>query len=226
MLRVVNDELVVDKKGIYSIEKFLIARRLMYWQVYLHKTVLVAENMLVKTLKRAKYLSAAGENLFASPALSAFLKSYPTHQDIKKNPGNFLEIFSQLDDNDIFSALKVWQNHSDPVLAMLSDGLLNRRLFRIEIRKNPFNPELVNNLRKKLAADKGWDLAFTEYIIFEDEVSNSAYNEAHEQVRLWDNTGNLVELSEASDIINPSTFSQADNKYFLCYPKWLRPDVQ
>ena len=97
---------------------------------------------------------------------------------------------------------------------------------RIEIRKSPFKPDEISRLRKKLLDEKGWDPDFAEYLVFNDVVSNSAYNEVHEQVKLWDNSGKLVELSEASDIINPATFSQADNKYFLCYPKWLIPDVQ
>jgi HD superfamily phosphohydrolase len=198
----------------------------MYWQVYLHKTVLVAENMLMKILKRAKYLSAQGEILFASPALSAFLRPGMKSLDPELDPPGFLNSFSQLDDNDIFSALKVWQHQNDPVLAMLSEGLLNRKLLRIEIQKTPFETDLVYDLRTKLANKLGWDLQFTDYLVFSDMVSNSAYNEAQEQVKLWDNSGKLVELSEASDIINPETFSQADNKYFLCYPKWLTADLQ
>ena len=223
MLRVVNDELVVDRKGIYSIEKFLIARRLMYWQVYFHKTVIVAENMLVRILRRAKQLTGNGVKLFASPALGTFLESGQNIPSPETDTYDFLEVFSRLDDNDIFSALKVWQNNEDPVLAMLSDGLLNRKLLKIEFKREAFTEEILLGLKKKLMKKLGWEEDAADYLVFSDMVSNSAYNEADDQVRLWDNSGKLVELSDASDIISPEIFSQADNKYFLCCPKWLGP---
>lgn len=226
MLRVINDELVVDRKGIYSIEKFLIARRLMYWQVYFHKTVIVAESMLVRTFKRAKQLTDSGETLFATPALETFLNSNQNLLSVENNPLEFLEVFSQLDDNDILSALKVWQNHKDPVLALLSEGLLNRKLLGIQIQRSPFSEEKINALKSKLIRKLGWEPEFGDFLVFSDMVSNSAYNELNDQVRLWDNSGRLIELSEASDIINPAIFSQADNKYFLCCPKWLKTEVQ
>ena len=147
MLRVINDELVVDRKGIYSIEKFLIARRLMYWQVYFHKTVIISESMLVRVFRRARYLTDHGEKLFASPALQVFLESGGNAQIRDDNALEFLEIFSQLDDNDIFSALKVWQYHKDPVLAMLSEGLLNRKLLKIEIQRQPFSHDKIKLIK-------------------------------------------------------------------------------
>ncbi len=222
MLRVVNDQLVVDRKGIYSIEKFLISRRLMYWQVYLHKTVVVAEKMLVKAFKRAKYLSESGEHLFATPALQAFLQMGNHLLNIEENPLGFIEVFSELDDNDILSALKVWKDHPDPVLAMLSDGLLNRKLLGVEIQQKPFDEDKVEGLKEKMIRKLGWDQESVDYLVFTGTLSNSAYNEVDDEVRLWDNSGKLIDLSEASDIINPAILSQADNKYFLCCPKWLR----
>lgn len=221
MLRVVDDQLVVDRKGIYSIEKYLISRRLMYWQVYLHKTVVVAENMLVKTFKRAKQLSDSGDSLFATPALQAFLQTSNQLLNIKENPLEFIEIFSELDDNDILSALKVWKDHDDPVLAMLADGLLNRNLLGIEIQQRPFDDNKVHDLKKKLIKKLAWDHESADYLIFTGMLSNSAYNEEDDQVKLWDNSGKLIDLSEASDIINPAILSKADNKYFLCCPKWI-----
>ncbi len=221
MLRVVNDELVVDRKGIYSIENFLIARRLMYWQVYLHKTVIVAEKMLVKTFERAKLLTQSGHRLFATPALDACLNMDPKNMKVSLSSMEFLEVFSQLDDNDILSALKVWQNHSDPVLAMLSEGLLNRKLLRIEIQRSPFSKDRIEAIKTEVRKKMGWDGGFTDYLVFGGMVSNSAYNDEYDQVRLWDNSGKLIEFTEASDIINPAILSQADNKYFLCYPKWV-----
>ncbi len=226
MLRVVDDQLVVDRKGIYSIEKFLISRRLMYWQVYLHKTVIVAENMLVKTLMRARELTKNGENLFATPALSTFLQVGQKGLNVKKEPLQFIEVFSQLDDNDILSALKVWKDHSDPVLAILSESLLNRSLLRIEIQRSPFNEERIDNLKQRVKKKLAWDMEFVNYLVFTGMVSNSAYNEADDQVKFWDNSGRLIDLTEASDIINPSMLSRANNKYFLCCPKWLEHDEQ
>ena len=226
MLRVVDDELVVDHKGIYSIENFLIARRLMYWQVYLHKTVLAAEKMLVKTFDRAKLLTRSGDKLFATPALETFLQSGQNVKNGEISPLQFIEVFSQLDDNDIFSALKVWQYHPDPVLSMLAEGLLNRNLLRIEIQRTPFKPEIIEKIKMKVIRKLGWNHELADYLVFEDVVSNNAYNDDDDQVRLWDNSDKLIELSEASDIINPAILSQADNKYFLCYPKWVNPDIQ
>ena len=221
MLRVVDDHLVVDRKGIYSIEKFLIARRLMYWQVYLHKTVIIAEKMLVKTFERAKYLVRGGESLFATPAMEVYLKTGKRTMDAAVDQLNFVQVFSELDDNDILSALKVWKDHNDPVLVILSEGLLNRRLLRIEIQRVPFDEDIIELYLKKVMNKMGWERELAEYLVFTDMVSNSAYNEADDQVLFWDNSGQLIEFSEASDIINPAILSQADNKYFLCYPKWL-----
>lgn len=226
MLRVIDDELVVDRKGIYSIEKFLIARRLMYWQVYFHKTVLVAERMLVKTFERAKQLTKSGEKLFATPSLATFLQSKAVLYSEDMSSLKFIDVFSQLDDNDIFSALKVWQYNTDPVLSMLADGLLNRKLLRIEIQRKPFSGEKIDKLKKAVVRKLGWDMDLADYLVFEEGVSNNAYNEDDDQVRLWDKSGRLIKLSDASDIIDPAILSQADNKYFLCYPKWIDPDMQ
>jgi len=226
MLRVIDDQLVVDRKGIYSIEKFLISRRLMYWQVYFHKTVIVAENMLVRTLKRARELTENGENLFATPALSIFLQAGQKGLNMKEEPLQFIEVFSELDDNDILSALKVWKDHSDPVLAILSESLLNRRLLRIEIQRSPFSEERINDLKQKVREKLAWDMESVNYLVFTGMVSNSAYNEVDDQVKFWDNSGRLIDLTEASDIINPAMLSRADNKYFLCCPKWLEHNAQ
>ena len=222
MLRVIDDQLVVDRKGIYSIENFLIARRLMYWQVYLHKTVIIAERMLVKAFERAKYLSGRGDKVFATPALEVYL-TMNDNDNSGMNPLEFIEVFSELDDNDILSALKVWKNHQDPVLSFLSEGLLNRKLLRIEIQRTPFDKNVIEALRRTVVKKMGWDSGLADYLVFTDMVSNSAYNEQHDQVSFWDNSGKLIEFSEASDIINPAILSQADNKYFLCYPKWANP---
>lgn len=220
MLRVVDDELVVDRKGIYSIEKFLIARRLMYWQVYLHKTVTSAEQMLIRTLERARELGEAGEPILASPVLSEFLFQGKMNPNQKKSTRDFLDSFAQLDDNDVFSALKSWARHEDPVLAKLAYGMLNRRLPAIRIQDAPFDPELVDRLQVLVSKKEGISKAEARYHVFTDVISNSAYNSENEQVMLWENPGRLVELSQASDMINYSMLSQAKEKFFICFPKW------
>lgn len=220
MLRVVDDELVVDRKGIYSIEKFLIARRLMYWQVYLHKTVTSAEQMLIKTLKRAKQLSAAGEQVLGSPVLTEFLLDGDLSIHNLESKTHFLNSFAKLDDSDVFSALKSWVGHKDPILANLAYGMLNRKLPAIRIQNEPFDQELVDDLRKKVCEKEGISLEDSDYYVFTDMISNSAYNKENDQVMLWENPGRLVELSKASDMINYSMLSKANNKYFICFPKW------
>lgn len=226
MLRVVDDELVVDRKGIYSIEKFLIARRLMYWQVYLHKTVTSAEQMLIKTLERARQLSEAGEQVLAPPVLSEFLLNGKRNPEKMNSSREFLDAFSKLDDNDIFSALKSWTDHKDPVLAVLADGMLNRRLPAIRIQNEPFDPELVQRMQKTVSRKMGISLDDAKYLAFTSTISNSAYNEDNEQVMLWENPGRLVELSKASDMINYSMLSKANNKYFICFPKWATGEFE
>ena len=218
MLRVIDDQLVVDRKGIYSIEKFLISRRLMYWQVYLHKTVIVAEQMLVKTLKRARELAEAGEKVTASPALAIFLFSGAS-KFVLSDTKSFLDAFAQLDDTDVFSSLKAWTNCNDPVLSFLSAGILNRKLLAIRVQDTPFLPEQVEGLKKLVMRKENLARSLIDYMVFSDNISNSAYNEESDQVMLYDNSGKLIELSEASDIISPKFLSKADNKFFLCFPK-------
>lgn len=226
MLRVVDDELVVDRKGIYSIEKFLIARRLMYWQVYLHKTVIAAEKMLIKTLERARQLGEAGEHVFAPPVLSEFLFKGKMNPRKMNSSKEFLDAFAKLDDNDIFSALKSWIDHKDPVLAGLADGMLNRKLPAIRIQSEPFDPEQVRSLQKVVSRKEGISLEDSKYLVYTSTISNSAYNEDNEQVMLWENPGRLVELSKASDMINYSMLSKAKNKYFICFPKWATGEFE
>jgi len=150
MLNVLDDQLVVDEKGIYSIEKFLIARRLMYWQVYLHRTVVSSEQLLLLLLKRAQFLTGEGAQLFATPALTYFLENEPGKYD-PSNKKKFLEQFVALDDNDILASAKVWCSHRDRVLSMLSKGLVNRALFSVELDDQPYPDELVHSMRKKVA---------------------------------------------------------------------------
>ncbi|MFA7410422.1 MAG: HD domain-containing protein [Bacteroidales bacterium] len=221
MLRVVNDQLVVDRKGIYSIEKFLISRRLMYWQVYLHKTVVAAEQMLVHSLKRARELALNGEKIFATPALSEFLLPGKLSENPLSDTNRLLECYAQLDDNDIFTVLKAWSNHPDKILSMLSAGLLNRKLLAIRITKTPSDPNLLESMRKTLVRHHGFSPEEAKYLVFADRVSNSAYTGDDDQIFFYDNSGQLLSLSETSDIVNVPLLSTSDSKYFICYPKWL-----
>lgn len=219
MLRVLDDQLVVDHKGIYSIEKFLISRRLMYWQVYLHKTVLAAELMLIETLKRARELASDGEKLFATPALKAFLYPGPLADNPLRDPLVLLDTFSQLDDNDIFSALKVWSDHPDRILSLLSAGLVNRQLFGIRIERRNFEESEVQEVASRLSAQLGVSHELASRLVLTDQVSNNTYQEGEEEILFYDNKGQTHLLSESSDIINVPLLSRSDQKYYLCHPK-------
>lgn len=220
MLQVVKGELVVEAKGIYSIEKFLIARRLMYWQVYLHKTVLSAEKLLVNILKRAKELSAQGEVLFASPALSLFLQNNYSKKDFDKQPG-LLKQFILLDDYDIMGAVKVWMEHPDKVLSMLCSNLINRHLFKIELQNKPIakahHAAILDKVMKKYKLTK----KEAGYFVFAESVNNSAYNASELKINILFNDGTLMDVAKASDQLNIKTLSKKVTKYFICYPKGL-----
>lgn len=220
MLNVVNGELVVESKGIYSVEKFLIARRLMYWQVYLHKTVLSAEKLLVNILKRAKELSLKGEDLFASPALSLFLKNNFNKKDFYSN-SELLYQFTLLDDYDIMGSVKVWTSHPDKVLALLCDNMINRHLYKIELQNTAFNKKYKDVLLKN--AMKKYELSEKEaaYFVFSEQVNNSAYNSNKVQINILFSNGKLMDVAEASDQLNIKMLSKKVTKHFICYPKNL-----
>lgn len=212
MLNVLNDQLVVDEKGIYSIEKFLIARRLMYWQVYLHRTVVASEQILILMLKRARDLSKRGERLFATPALSYFLQ---------EEPALSTEQFARLDDDDIMASAKVWCNNSDRVLSMLSNGLVNRKLFSVELNSQPFHAERVTNIRKQVMEKISLSPRETEYLVVSDSISNYAYSNMDDRITIMDKQGAARDIAEASDILNISVLSKTVRKYFLCYPRFI-----
>lgn len=220
MLNVANNQLVVEQKGIYSIEKFLIARRLMYWQVYLHKTVVSAEQMLIKTLKRAKYLSSKGADLFATPALSHFLKN-SINQITFEEKADHLYYFSQLDDTDILASLKVWANHEDAILSMLCRGIMSRNLNRVEMSNEVPSEYYISELRTLAMAKYKLSEAETEYIIYSQTVSNSAYQvgEGHIQILMKD--GSIQDITLASDLSNLEVLSKKVQKHIVSYPKEL-----
>ncbi len=217
MLNVHEGNLVLEEKGIYSIEKFIVARRLMYWQVYLHKTVVAAEFMLIHALRRAKHLAKKGDHLFASPALHFFLNNDVTKENFETDE-KFLNLFSDLDDYDILGALKVWQSHPDKTLSELSKRLVNRKLFKIEISKEPFSPDRIQ-LEKELAR-KQFDLEDSEvdFFVYSDILSNNAYNHNKQNINMLMKNGEIIDLTKASDNLNISALALPVEKYFLCYP--------
>lgn len=217
MLNVHEGNLVMEEKGIYSIEKFIVARRLMYWQVYLHKTVTSAELMLIKIMQRAKELSLQGETLFASPSLSYFLKNEVTREDFIKKP-EILDTFAKMDDYDILGAVKIWQEHPDKVLSFLCTKLINRELFKIEISKEPFSQERIT-LEKEIIR-KRFDLSENEleYFVYNEKLTNNAYNKKKEKINILMKNGAIIDISQASDNLNINALAQPVEKYCLCYP--------
>ena len=217
MFNVVDGNLVLEQKGIYSIEKFIVARRLMYWQVYLHKTVVAAEFMLIHVLRRAKKLALAGEDLFGSPALLYFLKQNISLKDFQENPST-LDRFAELDDYDILGAIKVWQNHPDKVMRELSQRIVQRHLFKIEVSDQPFTEERIDEVRKKV--QKKLDLSDdeVEYFVYSNTLKNNAYNDSKENINLLMKDGSVMDVSKASDNLNISALSSPVEKYFLSYP--------
>ncbi len=217
MLDVHDGQLVLEEKGIYSVEKFITARRLMYWQVYLHKTVVSAEHLLINTLKRAKQLSITGVELFASPPLAFFLKNNITQADFENNP-KVLETFSQLDDYDIMGAIKVWQFCDDKILSNLSKRLINRKLFKIKISKEQFSEADVVAKKEAIAEKMGITLEEANYFVHTSKLVNNAYNQEKQTINLLMKNGNTIDLTEASDNLNISALTKPVEKYFICYP--------
>ncbi len=224
MLNVRNDQLVVDIKGIYSIEKFLISRRLMYWQVYLHKTVVSAEYLLINVLKRAKELVAAGSPVFATPTLTIFMKNSFSSDNFKKNiliDGiNILDWYSLLDDNDILISVKEWQNNADMTLSTLAKNLINRRLFKTTLQTKPVSKLLTKEIIEKITLQITNDKTLSGYFLMTGEVTNSAYNYHNENIMVLDKNEKLTDIRKASDI-DLSVFTKIVRKYYLCYPKEL-----
>ncbi|MBE0638222.1 MAG: HD domain-containing protein [Bacteroidales bacterium] len=218
MLDVVNDNLVVEAKGIYSVEKFLVARRLMYWQVYLHKTVLAAEQMLLQIIRRAKFLSAQGVDLFATTPLNFFLKERVKKDDFLITP-QLLDLFARIDDFDIFTAIKEWTGSSDKVLSLLCKSLVNRHLFRTEIRTQPIPYEEIAGRKDLVAKHFSLTKDEAEYFVFADIAKNSAYDPTHERISIYFRDGRLQDISEVSDHLTAEVLSKTVKKYFICYPK-------
>ena len=226
MLNVVDDSLVIEEKGIYSLEKFLIARRLMYWQVYMHKTVLSSESLLVKILKRAKELAAEGQDIYTTPALRFFLYNRIGHSDLTEDgaftPGIIAANFTRLDDSDILACIKYWADHSDKVLSDLSERLVKRDLLAIELQNEPFSRERVRELKSMAGSLMCVEPGYEDYYVFTDTVSNMAYTPDAPEVKILLKNGKTEGISEVSDMFDHRFLSERITKYFICYPKECR----
>ncbi|PIF05822.1 MAG: phosphohydrolase [Draconibacterium sp.] len=224
MLNVWKDELVVDVKGIYSIEKFLISRRLMYWQVYLHKTVVSAESLLINVLKRARDLVAENKKIFVTPALQIFLENNFSPIDFEKNieiqQKNILYWYTQLDDNDIFISVKEWINDTDPVLSYLAQSLHYRKLFKTEIRSTALQAIPKNKILEKITKRISNDEQLSHYYLMTGKLTNNAYSKSNEKIRVLQKSGRTKDIQQASDI-NLLALTKTVHKFFVCYPKEL-----
>ena len=221
MLDVKDDHLVVESKGIYSIENFLTARRLMYWQVYLHKTSVAYEKMLISTLLRAKELAGKGVDLFAPPALKFFLYNDISRETFYNNP-DCLENYIQLDDNDLWTALKVWSAHSDKVLSTLSLGMINRNIFKVEISTEPFSEERKKEITRQISKQLDIPLSEAGYFISTPGIEKNMYDPADDSIDILYNDGSTKNIAEASDMLNISLLSKKVKKYYLCYQRLHR----
>ena len=218
MLNVVNDDLVVEEKGIYSVEHFLVGRRLMYWQVYLHKTSLVAEIILTKAFKRAKELSLNGKNIFATKPLAYFLSNKVTNADFNKE---ILDLFALLDDSDIITALKSWMFEEDKILSKLSKMLINRDLLKIEMTTERVDKKEIQRLRDLLIQQTGISEEEAKYLVFSGKIKNQAYKKDQEAIFISNKNKQIQDVVTVSDQLNLKALSKPVTKYYLCFPKYL-----
>jgi HD superfamily phosphohydrolase len=218
MLNVWNGQLVADEKGIYSVEKFLIARRLMYWQVYLHKTVIAGEQMLIKILERARELALDGKNLFATPAFGHFLNNIIKKEDFMENPIH-LEKFSQLDDHDVFTSVKVWAEDEDLILSTLCKDLIKRELYQVEISNQAPELFVIDKMVEKAKEKFGVDEDDASYFVFTDTIKNNAYRTGDGSILVLMKDGSVVDIAQASDNSNLEALAKTVKKYIFCYLK-------
>lgn len=219
MLNVSNNNLVIEEKGIYSIENFIGARRIMYWQVYMHKTVVSSEFMLTSILRRAKHLYKEGIDLFASPSLKVFLKEDVTFDQFE-NDSTMLENFALIDDNDISTSVKVWQSADDKILAKLCKDLSSRHLFKTTISKESFTPELVQSVQKQISEKLAISVEDTSYFMRCEKLVNNAYDEKYKQINIKLRNGEIMDLAKASDNLNIAALATPVEKYYLCRVKF------
>ena len=219
MLDVQDDRIVVQAKGIYSIENFLVSRRLMYWQVYLHKTTVSTEQMLIQVVRRAKQLHQNGQPVFTTPALSVFFDNQVTWEVFYQTPA-YQEAFAQLDDYDIWGSLKFWVSHPDPVLARLARMLIDRRLLKVRLENEKIPEAEIRERRQRVAAQ--WQLTPQEagYFVSFGSITNAAYQPKEDAgILIVTKKGQVVDVAEASDLPNIKALTKIVKKYYLCYPK-------
>ena len=218
MLNGVDGELVVEEKGIYSVDKFLMARRFMYWQVYLHKTGLVAEQLLIRVLQRAKFLLGRGETLHCSEALHFFMRHQVPYGDFDTE---MIEMFSRLDDIDVLSAIKNWKENPDVVLSLLCTMIINRNLLHIKMRDKPISGRKIQ--KHLVRVQEAYSISSEEarYFVFEGTVENRAYDQDKQIIRILRKSGKLVYVAKASDHLNLKALSKSVKKYYICFPKGL-----
>ncbi len=219
MLNVHDDQIVVEAKGIYSVEKFLVARRIMYWQVYLHKTVLSAEQLLIEIIKRARFLAQDEPAISPSPALNLFLTRQINLSKLAET--DILNQFAQMDDTDILFAIKQWTHHKDKTLRLLCEKLIHRDLPKVILQKESFDEVHVDHLRMKAAKLYGISQDEANHFVFTGVASNRAYNQQADKIFILDKNQELTDITTASDNFNIKSLSSPVNKYFLCFPKEL-----
>ncbi len=218
MLNVADDRLVVEEKAIYSIENFLVSRRLMYWQVYLHKTVLSAEHMLVKMVQRARFLQQSGVDVPASDALKFFLAENITLADFKAE-NKILQKFTSLDDYDIWHGVKCWCAHPDKILALLASSLLERKLFKILISNRPFEEDMLLGIAELIQEQFKVTDFEVPYLMISGKITNNAYEGEGKSIDMLTKSGHVVDVANASDLPNIHALSTTVEKYYVCYPK-------
>lgn len=217
MMNVADNELVIEEKGIYSVEKFLVARRLMYWQVYLHKTGLVAEQLLIKIFKRAKYLKNNSVAVESSENLDFFLKKNVSESQLNSE---ILTTFSKLDDYDVISAIKKWTTHKDFVLSNLCSMLIDRNLLKIKLKSKALSKNKIAEKLKKVREIYQISEEEATYFVFTGKTSNTAYRAKEEQIKILYKNGKTKDVAKASDQFNLKALSQPVVKYYICYPKF------
>ena len=218
MMNVKDNNLVIEQKGIYSVENFLLSRRFMYWQVYLHKTVIIAEMMLIKILERARELALAGKQLPCSPALHFFLYQNISITDFRDS--EVLNKFAAIDDNDIIQAIKLWTNDDDFILAYLSKCLTERKLLKIEFSNQKFDELRLENIMNELVNKLKIDKVACKYLVFSDSVANAIYDASGEKIQVLLKDQTVVDLEEASLDFNQALLSDPVQKFFLCFPSF------
>ncbi|MBR1427454.1 MAG: HD domain-containing protein [Prevotella sp.] len=219
MLDVVDDKLVVNSKGIYSIENYLTSRRLMYWQVYLHKTVVAFEKMLVNILLRAKYLSQNGVRLFATPALRFFLENDVDQTFFNEHP-EALKYYELLDDNDIWCSVKIWMEHEDKILSTLAQSIIHRHIFRVEVNDAPFDDEKINTIASSIANALGIPQEDAHYMMSVNTIQKDMYDVNDDRISILYKDGTIKDIAESSDILNINLLSKKIRKYYLCYHRF------